>query len=53
MKDERLHSCAELIDYINEVGFLPLLRMGVEESILDTLRTEGSLITRRRPAGRG
>lgn len=30
MKTELLHSCPELIDYINEVGFLPLLRMGVE-----------------------
>lgn len=29
MKDERLHSCAELIDYINRVGFLPLLPMGI------------------------
>ena len=26
---EKLHSCPELIDCINEVGFLPLLRMGV------------------------
>lgn len=25
---EKLHSCPELIDCINEVGFLPLLRMG-------------------------
>ena len=101
MRKERLHSCPELIDYINEIGFLPLLSMGVEgwsaeevtdedcqytrlpdggwewplwtwkgailqedfcnyrrsvcprpeegsieESILDILRTEGSLITR-------
>lgn len=29
MKRELLHSCPELIDYINEVGFLPLLRMGI------------------------
>lgn len=26
---EKLHSCPELIDCINEVGFLPLLRMGL------------------------
>ena len=30
MKTELLHSCPELTDYINEVGFLPLLSMGVE-----------------------
>lgn len=29
MKRELLHSCSELIDYIDEVGFLPLLRMGI------------------------
>ena len=29
MRNQLLHSCPELIDYINEVGFLPLLRMGV------------------------
>lgn len=29
MKKELIHSCPKLIDYINEIGFLPLLRMGV------------------------
>lgn len=29
MKKELLHSCSELIEYVNKVGFLPLLRMGV------------------------
>ena len=29
MKQGFLHSCPELIDYINEVGFLPLLSMGI------------------------
>ena len=29
MRKEVLHSCPELIDYINRVGFLPLLRMGI------------------------
>ncbi len=29
MRREALHTCTELIDYINEVGFLPLLNMGI------------------------
>lgn len=29
MKKELLHSCPELIDYINETGFLPLLSMDI------------------------
>ena len=29
MKQELLRSCPELIDYINETGFLPLLSMGI------------------------
>ena len=29
MRNQLLHSCPELIDYINEIGFLPLLRMEV------------------------
>lgn len=29
MEKELIHSCPELIDYINEIGFLPLLPMGV------------------------
>ena len=31
MMEEKLHSCSELIDYINKVGFLPLLNMGIGE----------------------
>ena len=27
MKINEIHNCGELIDYINEIGFLPLLRM--------------------------
>lgn len=26
---EKIHSCAELIEYVNHIGFLPLLSMGV------------------------
>ena len=29
MRKEFLHSCSELIEYVNKVGFLPLLRMGI------------------------
>lgn len=29
MDKELFHSCPELIDYINEIGFLPLLSMGI------------------------
>lgn len=29
MKKEPIHSCPELIDYIRETGFLPLLSMGI------------------------
>ena len=29
MDKELFHSCPELIDYINEIGFLPLLNMGI------------------------
>ncbi len=29
MKIGQIHSCAELIDYIQEIGFLPLLSMGI------------------------
>ena len=31
MMDEKIHSCPELMDYINKVGFLPLLNMGIGE----------------------
>lgn len=27
--DEKIHSCPELINYVNRVGFLPLLNMGI------------------------
>ena len=27
---EKLHTCAQLIEYINDVGFLPLLNIGIE-----------------------
>lgn len=26
---DKLHSCAELMEYINEIGFLPLLPLGI------------------------
>lgn len=29
MVDVEIHSCAELVDYIGEVGFLPLLDSGI------------------------
>lgn len=29
--NEKLHSCPELMEYINQVGFLPLLDMGIED----------------------
>lgn len=39
MTKELLHSCPELVDYIDEVGFLPLLDMGISgwsaEEVLD------------------
>lgn len=31
MADKKLHSCPELMDYIGEVGFLPLLNMGITQ----------------------
>lgn len=37
--EEKIHSCAQLIDYVNSIGFLPLLNMGVTgwsaESVVD------------------
>lgn len=30
MKREPLHSCSQLIDYINQIGFLPLLPLGID-----------------------
>lgn len=29
MRINEIHNCSELIEYINEIGFLPLLRMGL------------------------
>jgi hypothetical protein len=31
MMEEKIHSCPELMDYIDKVGFLPLLNMGISE----------------------
>lgn len=30
MRQELIHTCPELVDYINEIGFLPLLSMGID-----------------------
>ena len=30
MRQELIHICPELVDYINDIGFLPLLRMGID-----------------------
>lgn len=46
MKTKLLHSCPELIDYINEVGFLPLLRMGVEGWSAEEVTDEDCQYTR-------
>lgn len=27
---DKIHSCPELVDYVNQIGFLPLLNMGIE-----------------------
>ena len=29
MRNDEIHSCPELMDYIQEVGFLPLLDSGI------------------------
>lgn len=29
MRKEKIHTCEQLIDYVNKMGFLPLLRIGV------------------------
>lgn len=31
MRIELIHACPELIDYINETGFLPLLSMALPD----------------------
>ena len=46
MRKERLHSCPELIDYINEIGFLPLLSMGVEGWSAEEVTDEDCQYTR-------
>lgn len=30
MRQELIHTCPKLVDYINEIGFLPLLSMGID-----------------------
>lgn len=30
MRQELIHTCPELVDHINDIGFLPLLRMGID-----------------------
>lgn len=40
MEKELIHSCPELIDYINEIGFLPLLPIGITEWSADEVVDE-------------
>ena len=40
MADKKLHSCPELMDYIGEVGFLPLLNMGITQWSADAVLDE-------------
>lgn len=46
MKKELLHSCPELIDYINETGFLPLLSMGINRWSAEEVVDEDCQYTR-------
>ena len=46
MKKELLHTSSELIDYINQVGFLPLLRMGVRGWSAEEVTDEDCQYTR-------
>lgn len=46
MKQEPLHSCPELIDYINETGFLPLLSMGIAGWSAEEVTNEDCQYTR-------
>ena len=48
MKQELLHSCPELIDYINETGFLPLLSMGIAGWSAEEVTDEDCQFARRR-----
>ena len=40
MMMEKLHPCAQLIEYINDVGFLPLLNIGIEGWSADDVMDE-------------
>ncbi|MDY4625887.1 MAG: hypothetical protein SO442_04700 [Prevotella sp.] len=40
MMMEKLHTCAQLIEYINDVGFLPLLNIGIEGWSADDVMDE-------------
>ena len=43
MEKKLIHSCPELIDYINEIGFLPLLPMGITGWSADEIVDEDCL----------
>lgn len=46
MEKGTLHSCPELIDYINHIGFLPLLRMGIPRWSAEEITDEDCQYTR-------
>lgn len=46
MEKGTLHSCPELIDYINHIGFLPLLRMGIPGWSAEEITDEDCQYTR-------
>ena len=46
MKAEKIHTCQELIDYIGQVGFLPLLAMGVSGWSAEEVADEDCQYTR-------
>ena len=52
MKKEPIHSCPELIDYIRETGFLPLLSMGISGWSAEEVTGEKCQVTQQ-PAGGG
>ena len=52
MRNEPLHSCPELIDYINKTGFLPLLSMGITGWSAEEVMDEDCQYTRL-PDGNG
>lgn len=41
----KIHSCPELIDFVNRVGFLPLLRMGIGLSAEEVVGEECQYVT--------